>query len=54
MSENSIKPNIEDLKRLKAFEIDLNNAIELNSKLRHSSNDETYKAHLEEMNNVNR
>jgi hypothetical protein len=54
MSENAIKPNIDDLKRLKAFELKVNNAIAVNSELWHLTSDDIYKSHLEEMNNVNR
>jgi len=52
--EDRMDNNIEDIKRLKDFETKINQAISINSNLWHLSNDEIYKDHLNQMNNVNR
>ena len=45
---------LEDIKRLNEFKTALQVAIELNSKIRHLTNDESFKNKLHDMNNVNR
>ena len=46
--------SLEEVKRLNAFRTNLLNAIELNSKMRHQTNDDNYKSILHYMNEKNR
>ena len=45
---------LDEVKRLNEFKTTLNNMIEMNSKMRHLTNDENYRKKLHEINNINR